>query len=301
MNCTTRKISTIVAKVIASIGALSIAVVIAIFVGDISNKYYGILIGNLERYPPPSTFIVPSFLSDPRLDVICALVIPIGIVLWWRRPSPASKPMLACCLGIAAAFAPVVVQIISRPFIVQTWDGMWAVGAVAVFASTVLAVCVTRRFLKSDVHDPSAAPIVPDHVRRGLIRLYAVFIILWAIGFSYVAHKANASIQADLSESKDFEDLVYFLENSSIPATSPRIENARRQLGLMAMVWDAKTSDEIRDHISAALDRNRDRLTNAIYALLAGVAPALLYPIFLWLLAGFRKSAPVTGEARPAQ
>jgi hypothetical protein len=52
INRTTRKISTIVAKVIATIGALSAAVVIAIFVGDISNKYYDIVISSLERYPP---------------------------------------------------------------------------------------------------------------------------------------------------------------------------------------------------------------------------------------------------------
>jgi len=56
-------------------------------------------------------------------------------------------------------------------------------------------------------------------------------------------------------------------------------------------VWQ-RTEDEINRNIDEAVERDTDRLTTAIYALLAGVAPPLLYPIFLWLLAGFRKSAP---------
>jgi hypothetical protein len=85
------------------------------------------------------------------------------------------------------------------------------------------------------------------------------------------------------------------IENSSIPATSPRLEDARRELGLMAMIWDAKTNDEIRDHITEAIQRNRNQLTNANYALLTGIALPLLDPFFVWVLAGFRKSAPIRG------
>ena len=85
-----------------------------------------------------------------------------------------------------------------------------------------------------------------------------------------------------------------------VPAATPAsVEYARHELGRMADVWDAKTNDEISEHIDEAVERNEARLTIAIYALLAGVAPPLLYPIFLWILAGFRRSASVTSEAQP--
>jgi hypothetical protein len=55
-----QKTRTIIAKILATMGALGIAIVIAEFIHDISNKYFDIVIGNLERYPPSSTILCPA-------------------------------------------------------------------------------------------------------------------------------------------------------------------------------------------------------------------------------------------------
>jgi hypothetical protein len=72
--------------------------------------------------------------------------------------------MVACFLGIAAAFTPVIAQVISRPFIHNSLDGVWAVAAMAVFAAATLAVCVTRRLIKNVAHDQLAAPLHPERL-----------------------------------------------------------------------------------------------------------------------------------------
>jgi hypothetical protein len=282
-------ISTVVAKLIATVGALSIAVVIAMFIGEISDKFNGIVVGEFWDGSHKTVIFTPSFLDGPRLDVICALLIPIGIILWRRRPSPASKVVLACCLGIAAGFVPIVLQIFTWPFIRHSPDGVWAAAAVAVLAAVILSFSVTRRFIESDIPDPTAR-VVPHHIRRGLIRVYVALLIPWVAWFGYAAHEADISVNFAFSQLREFGRLSAMIEEAKTAAT---VEHARRELGLMAMTWGhAKTQVEINHNIDEAVERDTDRLTTAIYALLAGVAPPLLYPIFLWLLAGFRKSAP---------
>jgi hypothetical protein len=81
--------------------------------------------------------------------------------------------------------------------------------------------------------------------------------------------------------------LSEMIDEARTPAS---VEYARRELGLMALVWDAKTNDEIGEHIEKAAEDNEARLTTAIYALLAGITPPSLYPIFLWVLRGFRQT-----------
>jgi hypothetical protein len=282
---TTRTINAVVAKLIATMGALCIAVVIAGFIKDVNDKFIDIVLGR-------SAIIS---LNDPSLGVICALLIPISIVLWWRRPVPPSRRMVACCLGIAAALVPVVAQIISWSFTNNSHDAVWAVAAMAVFATAVLSVCVTTRLLKTDLYDRGATTTVPHHIRRGLIRVYVALLIPWVAWFGYTAYKANTSINFDFPQLREFGSLSAIIDEAKTGAT---IEYARRKLGLMAMTWgDAKTQDEINHNIDEAVEQDHARLTTAIYALLGGVAPPLLYPIFLWLLAGFRRSAPITLDA----
>jgi hypothetical protein len=143
---------------------------------------------------------------------------------------------------------------------------------------------------------------VPPHVHRGLLRLYLIVAVPWVAWFGYIAYKANVSLNYEFSQGREFGRLLGILDDAD-PATpqTPATRYARHELGAMALVWDAKTNDEISEHIVKAIELNDARLTSAIYALLAGAAPALLYPVFLWVLAGFSKPAPITNDARPGQ
>ncbi len=295
---TTGNISSVVAKLIATMGALGFAVVIAGFIRDIGDRFNDIATGR--------ELLIQ--VNDASLGVFCALLIPISIVLWRRHPSPASKRMVACCLGIAAGFVPVVVQILTWPLIHNSRDGVRAAAAVALFATAVLSAGVTRRLLTTDLDDPLAPPIVPRHIRRGLIRLYVIVLIPWIAWFGYTAYRANASINYDYSQLREFGRLSAVFNESKDPAS---IRDARLGLELLSATWTTEGDwnektlhemdeviNEIGKQIDEAVDYNSARFTTAIYALLAGVAPPLLYPIFLWLLVGFRKSPLVTSEAQ---
>jgi hypothetical protein len=188
---------------------------------------------------------------------------------------------------------PVSVQVFSLLLIRNSIDGVRAVAAMAVFAAVVLSVWVTRYFLNTDPDKPLAPPALAPHIRTGLIRLYLILLIPWAAWFSYRAYEANDLLNFDFAQGRHWGELQGMLENSATSAA--RIEYARSELGHMALVWDAKTNDEIAEHIEEAEQINDGRLTTAIYALLAAIMPPLLYPIFLWALAGFRKSTPGGG------
>jgi hypothetical protein len=108
------------AKLIATIAAFILAVPIAVDIGRISDTFLDIVIGEYGGVRISQILFHPHFLQEPRLDAICAPFIPISIALWWPRPSPASKCIVACCLGIATASVPIAVQVISWPFIYYT-------------------------------------------------------------------------------------------------------------------------------------------------------------------------------------
>jgi hypothetical protein len=143
---------------------------------------------------------------------------------------------------------------------------------------------------------------LPEHLRRGLLRLYLVVAVPWVVWFGYITYKANVSLSYNFSQLREFGGLSAILDDAdpAIPQT-PETRYARHELVVMALVWGAKTNDEISEHIFKAIELNDARLTTAIYALIAGLAPPLLYPIFLWVLAAFRHSEPITSEPRPAQ
>ncbi len=293
----------IAAKSIATIAAVIVAVETSVIIKHISDNFIDIVLGNIFENTPASAFWYrPNFLNGPRLDVICAMLIPISIALWRRRPSAASKRIVACCLGITAGFVPVVVQIISWPFIRHSPDGVWAVAAVAVFTAASLSFDVTRRVLKTDPHDTLAGRTVPPHIRRGLIRLYVIVFVPWVAWFGHTVYKANHSMTYDFSQLKEFgqyEGQLYdFYQMNDVD--KKRNEFVRKQatsgLELLGGNWDARTHDEISERINASIDRSRDRLTTAIYALLAGAILPFLYPFFLWVVAGFRKSTPDTSD-----
>jgi hypothetical protein len=281
----TKTISAVAAKLLATAGALGIAVVIAVFVDDIGGRFYDfVLRSDIE-------FHFSGFWKGLRPDVFCALLIPFGIVLWGQWSAPLSKRIEACCAGIAAGFVPIMVQVITWPFIFyRSSDSAWAVAVMAVVAAVVLSVSVTKHLLTTDL---GARPFVPPHIRTGLIRLYLVLTIPWLIWNGYAAYKAYNSLTFDYSIREDFVRLSATLDESlrdpKTPAT--RIAEVRRELGVMASTWDANTIDEIEKRIEESIDHNTRSFTFAIYAILGAVTAPLLYPIFLWILAGFRKSS----------
>jgi hypothetical protein len=293
----TRIISVVAAKLIATAGALGIAGVVALFARDVTHVFNRVAIGEYV--------FEPGFLLDgPRLDVLCAILIPISIVLWVRRPGSVSERILACFMGMSAGLIPVLMQVFSLPLIRNSNDGVRAVAATGVFAAVVLSVRVTTYFLHIGLDKPSAPPALAPHIRTGLIRLYLVLLIPWASWFGYTAYGAHQNLMDDFDQGKRWARLMGMLEDNvgkGNPNGAEVIGYALSELGLMATVWNAKTNDEIRERIEEAEEHNYTRLTTAIYALLAGAMPPLLYPIFLWTLAGFRKQAPVTRELEPLQ
>ena len=139
---------------------------------------------------------------------------------------------------------------------------------------------------------------MPPHIRRGLIRLYLILLIPWVTWNGYNAYEANKSIRYAETRLDEFYRLSSILDD---PTTSTaQIAYARRELGFMALSRGLShaTNDDIENAFREILDYGRDRLTTAVYAVLAAVMVPLLYPIALWIVAGFRKAAPVTIEPR---
>ena len=292
------KLRLVAAKVIATIATFISAVEASVIINHIGDRFKDIVLGNILGNIPASAILYrPSFLNGLRLDVICALLVPIGAVLWLRQPSLASKRMIACWLGIAAGFVPVAVQIISWPFIRHSPDAVWTTAAVAVFATASLSFYVSRGTLKPDTPATLASPIVPHNIRRGLIRLYVIVLIPWVAWFGYAAYKSNHLITYYYSKSKTLSQYTGLLYDFSQMNGDDKKRNefariqAIRELKVARATWEAHTNDELFERINADAHQNIDRLTTAIYALLIGAILPPLYPIFVWLLAGFRKSA----------
>jgi hypothetical protein len=190
-----------------------------------------------------------------------------------------------------------MVQVITWPLIFHySSDGEWAVAIVAVFAAVVLSVSVTKHFLTIDI---GARSLVPPHIRTGLIRLYLVLTIPWLIWNGYTAYESRKSVMYAISNRIEFGRLSATLDGIGDPTPAARLD-ARHELGRLADIWDATTTDEIEKHIEESIGDHTRSLTFAIYAILGAVTVPLLYPIFLWILAGFRKSIrpPSEAEAR---
>jgi hypothetical protein len=205
-------------------------------------------------------------------------------VLWWRRPTAGSKPVLACCLGIAAGLAPVLTQIISWPFIYYSPNGVRATAIVATIGAASLSAAATTRILKGDT---GVKQNKFDHIQKGLRRLYITLLIPWVAWFGYAAYESSHSIRFANSQRNEFFQYTEWLDRLD---DDNQVRDARRrmaadQLERMRFVWDVRTS------IDSSMEQSRDRLTNDVYALLAGVMPFLLYPIALWVIAGFRRQA----------
>jgi hypothetical protein len=211
-------------KLLATVGALIGAVVFAALIAEFSYRFVKYVIGH-DLYQP-------SLLSSPRLDVVCALLIPIGMALWWQRPIPNSRPVVASCAGIAAAFVPIVAQIISWPFITLSPNGVWAAAAVALFATALLSIKVTQHVLT--LGSPDANPTIPLHIRRGLIRLYAILIIPWVIWFGYSAYRADRGMRYDFSHLRRLSDAQTY-ERSTNDVV---VRMAKGELELLQDVWE---------------------------------------------------------------
>jgi hypothetical protein len=159
----------------------------------------------------------------------------------------------------------------------------------ALFASVVLSTTVTNHFLKTGLHNASITPTIPHHVRKGLIRLYIILFVPWVAWFGYTAHRSNDLTEFAFTQAVQADQYMNTLDDSD-KTGSARVRDAVQQLARLRDFWHVRTNDELRGRIDADEERNRDHLTTAIYALLAAMAPPLLYPIFLWMFAGFRKA-----------
>ena len=276
-------------KFITTFGALLSVFAIAHFFAYISHKFNSVVITYLDGDRLAPDWYIPRILNGPRLDVIFATLAPVGIVLWWRRPTAGSKPVvLACCLGIAAGLAPVVTQIISWPFIYYSPDGVRATAIVATIGAASLSGAATTRILKGDT---GVKQNKFDHTQKGLRRLYITLLIPWVAWFGYAAYESSHSIRSANSQRNEFFQYTERLDrlDDNNQARDAIRRWAAERLELMRLVWDVRTNDELLKSIDSSIKERRDRLTNDVYAVLAGVMPFLLYPIALWVIAGFWK------------
>jgi hypothetical protein len=153
-------VTSVVGKLIATVGAGCIAIVIAVLISKVGAEYKNFVLSTLFDDQNAKIRGSPDFLEGPRLDAVSAIMIPVLIVLWRRWPIPSTKRMNACYSGIAVGLVPVVIQILSWPFIEETYEGTWAAFCVSVFGAAVLSSTITWRLLKSQ-HDVTATAVVP--------------------------------------------------------------------------------------------------------------------------------------------
>jgi hypothetical protein len=64
---------------------------------------------------------------------------------------------------------------------------------------------------------------------------------------------------------------------------------ARSDLVVPMTVREAKSLDDLRQKIQRNIDTTSDRLNRMIHFFLDGFVPLLLYPIAIWVYAGFRE------------
>jgi hypothetical protein len=165
-------------------------------------------------------------------------------------------------------------------------EGATATVRVALFATAVLSTIVTRRFLTES--SVELAPTVPRHIRIGLLRLYLVLVIPLVGWFGHTAYVTNRSLSFHYSQSRLVTLWLY--ENGDLDKIRPPTsKGAVRGLAIARAVWDARTNEEIIERIQESTSERMQRLIAAIYALLAGAILPLLYPICVWIIAGFRR------------
>jgi uncharacterized membrane protein (DUF485 family) len=271
-------------KCIATIAAIIAALAIGGLVVHLSDLVNDLITSQILYRPG---------LLRPRLDVICALLIPIFVVLWWQPSSRSSNSnaVVACCLGIGAGFVPIVMQILSWPFIYHSPEGVQAAAAVAVFTAASLSYVTTRRHLKTNSDEALAKPVVPNNIRRGLIRLYIVLVVPWVIWFGYAAHAQNAQITFDYTQSeKAYRSLAWLngeWRSNDVDADLQHKKAAIAELEVQRRTWGASTNEDLIKRIKEETETDRPLLDFTIYKVLVAIIVLPLYPVFVWLIAGF--------------
>ena len=269
------------ARIIGSVGAFVSAAMLSPLVSYLQFAFFDLVMPPWETSSgsePASHFAIPPlFLNgDPRLDVVCAVVIPTIIVLWSRKAAAPIRRIRAWLIGASVSFIPIAIQIITWPFAYGSYQGVRAIAAVALFATVVLSIYVTRRELKIDFR---AGQILSTHIRRGLLRLYLVVSVPWIAWWVYDAYSIRGSIhynQTQMNRVLEYEDRLERSPTDSFPL---------HELSLMRTVWEVNSNDELRTRIVEEMEQGRDNLTTSIFALLGAAFPPLLMP----LAAGFSK------------
>jgi hypothetical protein len=285
-----KQIGFVLGKSIVTIGALFAGALVGIFIYNLNEAFYLLakaLLKGVDQGVNPD-FWTPSFLDGPpviQVSALLAVLIPISLAVWWRQPTDGLRHIKACSCGIAAGLGSTIPEILVSPFML--YEGQYAISMVTLLATVVLSTEVTRHLIRADT---SGSPIVPRHVRKGLTRAYAVIAIPWVIWFGYSAYNEYASYNSMTSQIRKLFKLEERLEDPTI--SQGQRENIRETLAKMATDWDVKNQDDVADRMLDYRDENiGNRFTMAIYAVLAALIPPLLYPIFIWVLAGFRKPA----------
>jgi hypothetical protein len=137
------------------------------------------------------------------------------------------------------------------------------------------------------------------HIQRGIRRLYVTLLIPWVAWFGYAAYESNHTIKSSIFERDLFFSYLAQIDHVDADPTHDvrRHDIMERNGALLAFMrsdWDVRTNDELEKTINSSIEESRDRLANDVYALLAGVTPFLLYPIALWVIAGFCRRAHLT-------
>jgi hypothetical protein len=275
------------ARIMGSAGALVLAAMLSPLVFHLQFAFFDLVMPPWKTgwgSEPASHFAIPPLFAryDPRLDVVCAVFIPAIIALWSRNVAAPIRRIRAWLIGASVSFIPIAVQIITWPFAYDSgsYEGTRAIAAVALFATIVLSIYVTRRELKTDFR---AEQIMSAHIRRGLLRLYLVVLVPWIAWWAYDAYSIRRSIHYNQAQ------IDRVLKYESRLQDSPTDRSALEELSLMRTVWEANSNDELKTRIMEERDKGFDEIDKPIFALLGAAFPVLLMPFGLWIAAGFSK------------
>jgi hypothetical protein len=215
--------------------------------------------------------------------VILATFIPVAIALWWNQPSVPGRLGLACCLGVAAGYVPALIQIVTWPFISHSPDAVRATAITAVFGAASFSIWVTTRILKDNTEPQHPRS---DQIKRGLRRLYLTILLPWTVWFGYQVYVNSHTINFYVSQFHEVVRYSSWLQDDQTQ-NEARLRLAHNELAVKYATYGGQTIDELYQNIGSLIEEKRNLLTNDVYVTLFGFVPLLLYPISLWVVAGF--------------
>jgi hypothetical protein len=121
---------------------------------------------------------------------------------------------------------------------------------------------------------------LPDHLRRGLFRLYVAVTIPWVAWFGYMAFDADQQAKRAQIRSTELLRQMERSQNDSVAAQAQKTVE-----GLLGSTYQEDFEDDIK-----LRDEQTARRKIAVYALPAvPLGGPLLCFVVVWVVAGFRK------------